>query len=564
MNAEDLLRHFERVADAPDAVERVRRFVLDVAVRGMLVPRDPADEPAEFLMERLLADRRRRIASGEFRQPSSLAELERERLPFSPPRHWRWVRLTDLAQVSYGFAFASAQFNSTKRGMPLIRIRDISNTDTEAYFDGSFDAAYIVNPGDYLVGMDGDFNVRRWRGKPGLLNQRVLRLSDWRHRVEPEFIKLPLQFILDYLHGHTSQTTVKHLSARQVNAIEIPLPPIHEQQRIVAKVDELGALCDRLEAARARREAVRDQLAAASFGRLNRASPETVANDALFVLNALPALTARPDRVAQVKQAILSLAVRGELLPQCSDDQSAEAWYRVTTGRPMRALAERASSSPLPNGWISVPMEAVFDVAGGIQKTPDRTPRGNAFPYLGVANVYRGRLDLSNVKEFELAPGELERRRLLPGDLLIIEGNGSISEIGRCAKWSGEIADCVHQNHVIRCRPCDPSISDYSLLVLNSPVGMAKMQRLAITSSGLFSLSVGKIRQIEIALPPLAEQRRIVTKVKELVGLCDQLESSLSASDDRRARLLDALLHQALESDDHFDELVRFGERTVA
>lgn len=564
MNAEELLRHFERVADAPDALERVRRFVLDLAVRGMLVPRDPADEPAEFLMERLLADRRRRIASGEFREPSSLAELERERLPFSPPRHWRWARLIDLAQVTYGFAFASAQFNSTKRGMPLIRIRDISNTDTEAYFDGSFDAAYIVNPGDYLVGMDGAFNVRRWRGKAGLLNQRVLRLSDWRHRVEPEFIKLPLQFILDYLHGHTSQTTVKHLSAKQVNAIEIPLPPIQEQQRIVAKVDELGALCDRLEAARAEREAVRDQLAAASFGRLNRASPETVANDALFVLNALPALTARPDRVAQVKQAILSLAVRGELLPQRSDDQSAEAWYRVTTGRPMRALAERASSSPLPNGWISVPMEAVFEVAGGIQKTPDRTPRGNAFPYLGVANVYRGRLDLSIVKEFELAPGELERRRLLPGDLLIIEGNGSISEIGRCAKWSGEIADCVHQNHVIRCRPCDPSISDFILLVLNSPVGMANMQRLAITSSGLFSLSVGKIRQIEIALPPLAEQRRIVAKVKELMGLCDQLAASLNASDDRRTRLLDALIHQALESDDHFDEHVGFGERTVA
>lgn len=354
------------------------------------------------------------------------------------------------------------------------------------------------------------------------------------------------------------------LNRESISNILIPLPPVAEQHRIVAKVDELMALCDRLEAARAEREAVRDHLTATSLARLNTADPETIANDARFVLDALPALTARPDQVKQVKQAILSLAVQGELLPQCSDDQSAGAWYQVITGRSASAFGERASSSNLPSGWISVPMDAVFEVAGGIQKTPDRTPRGNAFPYLGVANVYRGRLDLSIVKEFELAPGELERRRLVPGDLLIIEGNGSISEIGRCAKWSGEITDCVHQNHVIRCRPCDPSISDFTLLVLNSPVGIANMQRLAITSSGLFSLSVGKIRQIEIPLPPPAEQRRIVTKVKELMGLCDQLESSLSASDDRRGRLLEALVHQALEPDDHFDELASFGVPTVA
>src|SRR5690606_36716561 len=133
-----------------------------------------------------------------------------------------------------------------------------------------------------------DFNLRRWRGVDGLLNQRVMRINGWRCGIDPEFVKLPLQFVLDHLHGQTSLTTVKHLSAKQVNGIEIPLPPLAEQHRIVAKVDELMGLCDRLEAARAGREAVRDKLTAASLARLNAPDPETFKADTRFALDALP------------------------------------------------------------------------------------------------------------------------------------------------------------------------------------------------------------------------------------------------------------------------------------
>ena len=167
---------------------------------------------------------------------------------------------------------------------------------------------------------------------------------------------------------------------------------------------------------------------------------------------------------------------------------------------------------------------------------------------MGVANVYRGRLDLTKVKKFELEPGELERRKLEAGDLLIIEGNGSFNEIGRCAKWNGEIKNCVHQNHVIRCRPRDPTISDFTLLFLNSPNGMDIMQRLAITSSGLYSLSVGKIRQIEIPVPPLTEQRLIVAKVNELMALVDALETHLATARTTAERLMDAIVAELTRS----------------
>ena len=176
MNAERLLQLYHRVSEAPDAIPRLRRFILDLAVRGKLVEQDPNDEPASVLRARIIHERDRLTKAGEFREPRNALEIDRDRLPFSVPTRWSWVRLIDIARVNYGFAFASSRFNNEKRGMPLLRIRDISKSDTEAYYDGDFDSAYVVSNGDYVVGMDGDFNVRCWKGNQALLNQRVMRI----------------------------------------------------------------------------------------------------------------------------------------------------------------------------------------------------------------------------------------------------------------------------------------------------------------------------------------------------------------------------------------------------
>src|SRR5579863_8682809 len=109
--------------------------------------------------------------------------------------------------------------------------------------------------------------------------------------------------------------------------------------------------------------------------------------------------------------------------------------------------------SDLPEGWEWVETGSIAEVQGGIQKQPKRKPVANMYPFLRVANVPRGRLDLSDVHKVELFDGEIERYRLRLGDLLVVEGNGSLEQIGRAAQWGGEIEDCVHQNHLIRVRP---------------------------------------------------------------------------------------------------------------
>ncbi len=449
MSADQLLEHFNRIGEAPDAIPRLRRFILDLAVRGKLVPQDPYDEPTPELLKRISAERARLAKVGDFREPSSFVRIKRNDLPFQPPPHWSWARLIDIARPSYGFAFPSGRFNSAKRGMPLIRIRDISATDTEAYYEGEYDPAYLVVPGDYLVGMDGDFNLRRWMGKEGLLNQRVMRINGWRCGINPEFVKLPLQFVLNHLHGETSLTTVKHLSAKQVNGIELPLPPLAEQHRIVARVDELMVLCDRLEAARAERETRRDRLTAASLARLDEPNPDhaTFVQDARFALNNLAAVTTRPDQVKQLRQTILNLAVRGRIVSQDPNDEtasellkriSAEKARLVKAGqirqdKPTKPAAFEDLPFDLVSGWQPAKIEQVLDELqtgpfGSSLHQSDYHLGGT--PVINPASIQNERI--IPIDKMAVGPSTLERLstfKLRAGDVVM----GRRGEMGRCA-----------------------------------------------------------------------------------------------------------------------------------
>ena len=190
---------------------------------------------------------------------------------------------------------------------------------------------------------------------------------------------------------------------------------------------------------------------------------------------------------------------------------------------------DTAGLPSLSESWCWTTFDQIGDTQGGLQKSPARTPKKNHYPYLGVANVHRGSLDLSNLRRFELTPDELKKLRLAPGDILIVEGNGSRTEIGRCALWLGEVEDCVHQNHIIRVRPSEGLIPRYVDTFLNSPTGQIAIQNVASSTSGLYTLSISKIKQLPLALPPTTEQEAIVAAVQAQLSIIDQLEADIDA-----------------------------------
>jgi type I restriction enzyme S subunit len=157
--------------------------------------------------------------------------------------HWKRVRLGDIASVLNGFAFKSAQFTKGD-GMPLIRIRDVGSDSTDTNYVGEFEHRYIVEPGDLLIGMDGDFNCARWRGPRGLLNQRVCKVTLFSEQYHPRFLDFALPGYLKAINDATSSVTVKHLSSRTIEDIPLPFPTLHEQQKIVAELEKQFARLD--------------------------------------------------------------------------------------------------------------------------------------------------------------------------------------------------------------------------------------------------------------------------------------------------------------------------------
>jgi type I restriction enzyme S subunit len=166
---------------------------------------------------------------------------------------WVETPIGDVAQVLSGFAFKSELFNKTE-GIPLIRIRDLPKRDlTEALYSGSYEDRYVVKKGDFLIGMDGEFHCYEWNGPDALLNQRVCRIQDFKLAIViPRYIYFAVNQYLDKIEQDTGYTTVKHISAKQVLGITIPLPPLPEQKRIVDLISSVDSYLESLRIALAK------------------------------------------------------------------------------------------------------------------------------------------------------------------------------------------------------------------------------------------------------------------------------------------------------------------------
>lgn len=156
---------------------------------------------------------------------------------------WPLEKLGGLLEIQNGYAFDSSGFNESNKGMPIIRIRDVNTGFTNTHYEGNFDEKFVVRNGDLLVGMDGDFRATIWSHGNALLNQRVCRLQNF-HNVNKMFVFYLLKSKLEEIHAETFAVTVKHLSSKQIQDIEIPLPPLEIQEQIVAELDGYAAIIE--------------------------------------------------------------------------------------------------------------------------------------------------------------------------------------------------------------------------------------------------------------------------------------------------------------------------------
>jgi type I restriction enzyme, S subunit len=343
-----------------------------------------------------------------------------------------------------------------------------------------------------------------------------------------------------------------NLTQDRFRTLEINFGSIAEQRCIVATVDELMTLCDRLEAARGRREVLRDRLSAATLARLYAPDQETFPDDAGFALNALVALTTRPDQIKQLRQTILNLAVHGRLVSQNPKDEPAsELLERIMNekGRsrsPVTEIDSNGEPYPLPETWkwAALGQLIISGPQNGISPRP--TNRHDAPKAITLTATTSGAFNPAHFKLVEAKIPTDSDFWLKDGDLLFQRGN-TREYVGMAAVYQGPASTFLFPDLIMKVRVSDNLNLRFVHLASISPPARAF---LSANASGA-QATMPKINQttlvsLPIPLPPLAEQHRIVSKVDALMALCDRLEVSLTATAATRRRLLDALLAEAL------------------
>uniref|UniRef100_A0AAU2W5S4 Restriction endonuclease subunit S n=1 Tax=Streptomyces sp. NBC_00008 TaxID=2903610 RepID=A0AAU2W5S4_9ACTN len=250
--------------------------------------------------------------------------------------------------------------------------------------------------------------------------------------------------------------------------------------------------------------------------------------------------------LAEQRRIVESLEDQLSRLDAAADDvnrsvrRSGHLWSAVLNSVARGAVGHVLAASR------SVAVSDVAAVGGGIQKQQKRRPVKNSYPFLRVANVGRGSLDLEDIHEIELFGGELGRFSVRDGDLLVVEGNGSPDQIGRAAMWHGEIADAVHQNHLIRVRPGERLNPRYLELIWNAPVVTNQLREVARSTSGLYTLSTSKIKSVRIPVPELCDQARLVEAAETWETHVVNAKKSLRTAVQKGLSLRRAVLNRAL------------------
>jgi len=555
-----LLDHFDRISEAPDAIPRLRRFILDLAVRGKLIEQDHKDEPASELIKWIHEEKARLVKAGKIKESRPLAAIDRAKAPCEIPTSWEWVPLGETVNSHLGGGTPSKNNSSYWDGD--IFWASVKDVGKGKYVDETIDritkagladsSSNLIPPGNLIVvtrmGL-GKLSINR---VPIAINQdlRALSLSS--------LSATDYHFIFFKTHGFEGTgLTVKGIKVEELLNIAFPLPPLAEQRRIVAKVDELMALCDRLEAAQAERESQRDRLAAASLNRLNQPAdgPSAFQDHARFYFNHLPRLTTRLEHIQQLRQTILNLAVRGKLAPQDPNDEPAsELLRRIKEGKTrlvkegkrkndivLSPVDDRQAPFALHHSWVwaRFPELGIF----GRGKSKHR-PRNDRLLFDGGTHLLVQTGDVARSK------GVIETYTSKYNDV----------GLAQSAKWpKGTL--CI----TIAANIADSGILSFDACFPDSVVGFmpasefqsakyfeyflrtAKADLLAFApATAQKNINLEILNAVLVPLPPLAEQYRIVTKVDELMALCDRLEAQLTTTQTESRRLLEAVLHEAL------------------
>ncbi|MEH2355956.1 restriction endonuclease subunit S [Nostoc sp.] len=568
MNLETFFEKFELFAEAPNGVQKLRELILQLAVQGKLVPQDPSDESASALFKKIQLEKNLLFKQGNLDKSKPLLPIEFDEAPYNIPDSWIW---TKVGHICISIVSNRDKPKSFSGGFPWITLSNLDDKKIELVNNHSSLGlssnevkeynARVIPSGSVIMSCVGRFGLVAVLDQDVVTNQQIHGFVVT-NSLCSKYVAYAIKSQKQFLETIAQSTTISYLNKSKCESIPVPLPPLSEECRIVAKVDQLMSLCDKLEERQKKKRETRVLLSNVAINQLLTArEPDTFAKHWQRICNNFDLLYNAPENIGKLRQTILQLAVMGKLVPQDSNDEPASVLLdKIRFEKELLTRERKISQSKLlpsiqleeipynvPKGWMWERFGQIADIVSGVTKGRNLITRKTAYyPYLRVANVQRGFLDLEIIKNIEIPVEELDKYRLQTNDILLTEG-GDWDKLGRSAIWKGQIENCIHQNHIFRARPFHVGLtSQWAVLYTNSPIGRQYFETASKKTTNLASINMTQLRHCPFPIPPIEEQKRIAAKVDQLMDICDKLEAKLTQSQNDSEKLMDVGVRQLL------------------
>ncbi|MHB8473279.1 MAG: restriction endonuclease subunit S [Gammaproteobacteria bacterium] len=386
-----------------------------------------------------------------------------------------------------------------------------------------------------LIAGNGNFSVKKYKGKFEAY-QRTYVLQNF--KISPAYLYYFISHRLSEITKDNRGSTIRYIRIGNLTDYDVTFPCEQAQHRIVAKIEELFSELDKgienLKTARAQLKVYRQALLKHAFeGKLTaqwRAENQGKLETADALLKRI-----QQERAQRYQQQLADWEASGK---QGGKPKAPKPLPRLTA-------EELAELPELQKGWGWFKLADLSDISGGLTKNQKRNTLPIRRPFLRVGNVYANRLELGDMHDTGISEAEIERVTLVKGDILVVEGNGSVDQIGRVAIWNGAIDGCVHQNHLIKARPLNLACSEFILYFLMSELGRKFIVRVASSTSGLHTLSISKVESLFVPLCVKEEQDILLSELSSKLSLADQLDQTITTSLQQAEALRQSILKKA-------------------
>lgn len=571
-----LSEYLPLLSTAPHGIQKLRGLIFELAIRGKLVPQNPNDDPASELLKRIAQERTKLETACKIKKAKPLPQLEVNELSYKAPVGWSLCRFSEFAlDISTGpFGSMLHQSDYVKGGIPLVNPSHMVNGRIVPESDVAVSEEKAIELSNYRLAVGDIVMARRGEvGRTAVVTERekgwlcgtgsfVIHLDEETSR---SFIVMLFRSasVRRYLGDEAVGTTMVNLNHGILKNMPVALPPVAEQHRIVAKVDELMALCDRLEEEQTDAEVAHAKLVDALLGTLTQSTDTAdLASNWQSLLEHFDTLFATERSLNALKQTILQLAVMGKLVAQDPNDEPArellkriehertrlEAEGMCKPSKPIPPVEEDERPFEVPKGWEWERIgNYVFQTDYGLSEKTFELNDG--IPVLKMGDIQGGDVILGGQKTVPLTTEGLPYLFLEPDDLLYNRTN-SAELVGKTGIFRGQPQRFSFASYLIRIRCAKEMVSPaFMNLAMNAPmfreteiVPHLKQQ------CGQANVNGTILRNMRIPIPPAAEQHRIVAKVEELMALCDRLKVDLAESCRRQERLASTLIESTLKA----------------